>query len=55
MQLAIYSGANTLSVPVMLIAMLKDGLEYVMPRLANFQHIPVCMCRIGFPVPQWAL
>lgn len=44
MQLAIYSGVNTLSLPVMLIAMLKDGLDHVMPRLANIQHIPLCMC-----------
>lgn len=55
MQLAIYSGVNTLSLPVMLIAVLKDGLEYVMPRLANIPHIPVCTCRICFTVPQWAL
>lgn len=35
MQLAIYSGVNTLYLPVMLVAMLKDGLKYVMPWLAN--------------------
>lgn len=44
MQLAIYSGVNTVPPPVMLVAMLKDGLEYVTPRLADIQHIPVCMC-----------
>jgi len=41
MQLAIYSRVNTLPPPVMLIAMLKDGLESVMPGLANIQHISV--------------
>lgn len=46
MQLAIYSGVSTLSLPVMLIAILKDGLEHVMPGLANVQHIPVYMCSI---------
>lgn len=46
MQLAIYSGVSTLSLPVMLIAILKDGLEHVMPGLANVQHIPVYMCWI---------
>lgn len=41
MQLVICSGVNTLSLPVMLIAMLMDGLENVMSRLACL-YLPVC-------------
>jgi len=55
MQLAIYSRVNTLPPPVMLIAMLKDGLESVMPGLANIQHISVHVHWICFLVSQWAL
>lgn len=51
MQLAIYSRVNTLFLPVMLITMPKDGLEYVKRRLANFQYITACM----FPVLQCTL
>lgn len=42
MQLAIYSGVNTLSLPVMLIAMLMDGLENAMSRLAFSTYLYVC-------------
>lgn len=42
MQLAIYSGVNTLSLPVMLIAMLMDGLENVMSRLLFSTYLDVC-------------
>lgn len=41
MQLVIYSGVNTLPLPVMLIAMLMDGLENVMSRLACL-YLYVC-------------
>lgn len=42
MQLAIYSGVNTLSLPVMLIAMPMHGLENVMYRLAFSTCLYVC-------------
>lgn len=48
MQLAIYSGVNTFSLPVMLIAMLMDGLENVTSRLAFSTYLYVCaeyVCR----------